>query len=815
MDFSRRVIVVLAVFVAAEAAAQSRADEYGYPFLPLQTDYMPEVATDTTLFYRAVQSADDLFARTTEYAFPFVDYSRRNADYRDRTVAYAGLSLPVRYAAALRALRADRRRAAPGDAAAGRLLPAAGGDEFSFPTLPAGNAPSVSVNLTDRGYLAGVRAFVSAVFSRGWSLDAALDARTGRDLHVGGVFTDAAGVSLRLARRFDDGGAVSLFAAFSLSVRGMRSASVGEAFELRGDNLYNPSWGWQDGRMRNSRVRRDATPLFVASYTRAAGRAATLTASVSVETGSRSYSSLGWYDARTPMPDNYRCMPGYIASDHSAAVVADAWRRNDTRYTQIDWPELYAENRMAGGEAVYALEDRVRRLTNADAALRASIVLSDRLTVACGAAAGYSSTRSFRRMRDLLGAGYLTDIDFYLVDDDTFSNSLQNDLRHPDRRIGVGDRFGYDYAMRRLHAGLFADTEYRAGRFGLDVSLALGGESLHRHGYYEKELFPGEGSFGNSPSVRFTTFRAAVAGRYAFSPRHCVGMSLSAVGESPEAEDLFWNPQYNNLMVDRPTLRKRFGWEAAYRFSSPSVQLEASLFASMTCDEIATVRCYDDLESLFCDVAASGIDRLAYGLETAVSVRLSRRWSAAAAFSAARYRYASNPELRIVSDAANAPVADASPSHMGGCTQGGTPQLAATVSANYFSRGGWGVDLVLSWAGARYVTPSLLRRTERMSRQAASSPEEFDAIVRQERLPDAVNADLAVSKRWFVGASSRISVMLSVRNLLDSRSTVQSAYESPRVRRISAGVATHYLPLPTRYLYAYPRTLYLSVNYTF
>ena len=50
-------------------------------------------------------------------------------------------------------------------------------------------------------------------------------------------------------------------------------------------------------------------------------------------------------------------------------------------------------------------------------------------------------------MRDLLGARYLTDIDRYLIDDDTYSNLLQNDLRHPDREIREGDRFGYDYAL--------------------------------------------------------------------------------------------------------------------------------------------------------------------------------------------------------------------------------------------------------------------------------------------------------------------------------------------------------------------------------
>ncbi|MDE5636459.1 MAG: TonB-dependent receptor, partial [Alistipes sp.] len=340
----------------------------------------------------------------------------------------------------------------------------------------------------------------------------------------------------------------------------------------------------------------------------------------------------------------------------------------------------------------------------------------------------------FRRLRDLLGADFLTDIDFYLVDDDTYSNSLQNDLRRPDRRVGEGDRFGYDYAMRRLHAGLFADTEYRAGRFGLDVSLSLGEETLRRRGYCEKELFPGRGSAGDSPSAAFTTFRAAAAARYAFSPRHSISVSVSAAGEAPDAEDLFWNPQYNNLMVDRPVLRKRFGWETTYRFTSPAVRFEASLFASMTCDDMATVRCYDDLDALFCDVSASGIDLLSYGVETAVAVRLSRRWRVSAAISAARYRYASNPVVSIIADASNAVVADASSSYMGGCSQGGAPQLAATVDVDYFSRSGWSVGSAVSLVAERYVVPSLLRRPERMSRQAASSPEEFDAIVRQERL---------------------------------------------------------------------------------
>ena len=65
------------------------------------------------------------------------------------------------------------------------------------------------------------------------------------------------------------------------------------------------------------------------------------------EYGVRKYSALGWYDARTPMPDNYRYLPGYTGDRETEL----AWWSNDARYTQVCWDELFARNRMAGGHA--------------------------------------------------------------------------------------------------------------------------------------------------------------------------------------------------------------------------------------------------------------------------------------------------------------------------------------------------------------------------------------------------------------------------------------------------------------------------------
>ena len=58
-------------------------------------------------------------------------------------------------------------------------------------------------------------------------------------------------------------------------------------------------------------------------------------------------------------------------------------------------------------------------------------------------------------------------------------------------------------------------------------------------------------------------------------------------------------------------------------------------------------------------------------------------------------------------------------------------------------------------------------------------------------------------------------MLAEVRNLLDDRRTVYSAYESDRVRRLRSGAETFYRPFATSLLYAYGRSATLTVSYKF
>lgn len=764
------------------------------------------LAPDSALFFRAVRTAPDLYGSLSAFTLPQVALRRRGQPFGAETATADGASVPYHCFYALRGLGAEES-ALPGLATTADRVGRAGGARiFGFPDGMPLLPYRASVSFSGRNYLVGAKVSAVGELPHGWRFAAALDLRIGRDLYVQGVFTNAFTAAFRLERQFGANHRVALLAVVPSSVRGMRISSVDEAFALTGDPLYNPAWGFQNGKVRNSRVRRETVPWTVLSYRGDWSPDIRFTASLSAETGSRKYSALGWYNARTPMPDNYRYLPSF-ALDSDTEL---AWRSRDPRYTQIDWDALIAVNRLADGHAVYALEDRVERSGNLcfDAAVSAR--LSPRLSLDGGISLGRESTRCFKRMRDLLGARYVADIDQYLIDDDTYSHLSENDLRHPGRIVGEGSRFGYDYRLVRLRAAAHLRAVYEADRFRAEAAAEIGAASTFRRGLMEKELFPGSRSFGRSRRVRLATYAFKASAGWSFSPRSYLGLSAAACASAPDPGSLFFQPLYNNLCVEGIVPERLFAAELNWRSTGRTVEWQASAFLTASFDGMDTRRYFDDLAGLYCDLSVTGIGRMDCGLEAAASVRLSYRWRLSLAASAVSDRYVRNPRVTVISDTDNHAVDMQAESYMGGCHAGGVPRLTACAEIAYYGPKGWGARLSAGYAGIRYAEPAVVRRTVRIARQGAVSPEAFDAFTRQERLPDAFTSDASVFKSFSIGRS-RLTASLAVRNLPGTSSLIYSAYESMRVRRITSGDAVSWWPHPARCTYAYPRTFHLTV----
>lgn len=805
--------LIFALFALLAASAQDVDDYRLYKFDSQQLSFDPPV-TDTLLFYRAMHDKHDLFEEITAHRFSAVEYARRGLYFTERAATLDGLSLRRSNISIMRRLGLAERAYGGISHSNNNVAGLAGEDEFSAVEGTPIDGVNIGTFFSGKGYLGGARATVHSYLRDGWSMSLYTSARGGDDLYVKGVYNNSIDAAMRMSKSFDSGAMLSLLALSNVGERGLRLGSTEEAFTLMGDKLYNPSWGRQEGDVRNSRVRKDAVPFVAATLSMSVGGATQMTLSVGGDYGLRSYSTLGWYDAMTPRPDNYRYMPSYFSSEDVAEAVAEQWREGDERYTQIDWAEMYNQNRVSGDGAVYAVDDRVERIARTETVLHFRTELGPNLVVGYGVRGEINSSRNYKQMVDLMGATHLVDVDYYLMDDNTFSNRLQNNLRRTDADIVEGERFSYDYALvsRRVMADVM--VEYISNRWQLNVDMAMGMEQQLRRGYFEKELFPGEKSYGRSAVVKFNPYTVKATLDYSISARHNLRLSAMIAGEAPEVENLFLNPQYNNRVVDNPATERHLAAELDYRFNSTAVNMLLSAYFSMIDNERQVFRAYDDLSATYCDVDISELGTARYGVEASAEVRLSRALRASFSAAAGRYVYSKNPYVTHYADTDNSVISSRSQSYMGDCFVGGTPMLNGTAELTYLTYRGWAASLGAQVVALRYVDPSPIRRTERVAYQASSSEEIFQKFIEQRRLNDVATVDASLSK-WFNIGRSRLSLTLSVRNLLGKDDIIYGGYESSRIRNYMSGARRIYTPQDDVLTYAYPRTYYGVVAWKF
>ena len=770
-------------------------------------DALPE--SDTTLFYRAVQTTQNLYGSLTRFALPQVSIGRRGESFFAERAFVDGIALSYRNFALLRLMGArEEERAGAVAMTCGRT--AVGGmRQFTFDDYVPMRPFRVALSLADRNYRARLRATACGELGRGWNGAVAVDARTGRDMRIEGVFTHAANVGFRLRRVLRSEGDVALNFLFPVSLRSSRATTSEEALRLTGDRFYNPAWGYQAGKVRSGRVRREMIPMAWLTLRHPLTKDTRLECSFGGEGGRRARSGLGWYDARTPLPDNYRYMPSYTEDRTSE----EAWRAQDPRYTQIDWDELIRQNRLSQRGAIYAVEDRVERLLNLQALVHLTTELNPHLTLWYEGGWMRLSSHNFKQMRDLLGGDPITDIDQFLVDDDTYGNRLQNNLRNPNRKIDEGDRFGYDYTLTEQTLHLATGFAYRLARLRVELTASVARHTVQREGHYEKELFPGALSLGASRLLKFTPYALKLAMGYAFSPRTYLELRVSSQALAPRVEDLFVQPEYANRTADDPPLRHVHAVEVAFRHTGAKVDLEATAFATLSLDEMERMNYFDDTSGEFCDLTARGIGRLSVGAEVAAVVRLNYRWTWSVATSVGRYAYVRDPHVEVLADRDHRVVDHDAVSHLGGVEVDRMPRFTLASELAFRGRKGWGARISAGYAAGRYVGASFVRRTDRVARQVAATPEAQAELIRQEPLGDAFALNASVLKTFFF-ERSMLTLSLMLRNITDDHA-FDNGYESSRLMRYRAGADLVVRPQVTRLSSASPRSLFFSVSYRF
>lgn len=639
-----------------------------------------------------------------------------------------------------------------------------------------------------------------------WEIGSALRVMAGPDFYIDGVARNGFEAAVS-AFRTQPNNTLFFVMMIPWSKRGVRQYATEEAFSLTGNRYYNPTWGMHNGTKRNSRHVTSFAPEAVGVWEHklSAWTVMTITSRLKFERDART--ALGWYDADTPMPDNYRYMPSYF-SDADSQIVTEAWKHNDLRYTQINWDDILLTNTLQGdGPAAYAIESRVNNTLQFDASLLFRSQLRG-IDLSYGLGVDANTEHRFKCAKDMLGANHILDIDYFIVDDATYGSAYRNNLRSEQLKVYEGDKFGYNYRLSSYRAELFAKALFDIGGVGFELRARLATEGFRRRGYYEKELFSGRGSLGRSESS--TLYPAAIALRANYNvENHTFDLGLEAEGLSPNVDTQYLQPDYNNRLVDDIRNEVKISAFARWQLTAQRLRLSATLFASHHAHRSDVVRYYDDLVREFCDGVISGLTYTNFGVEVDASAQWSRYLSSRFSLTAARYRYTKDAQVATYSDKSNTLLATSTSAMRGLAT--GYPEVTAYGDI-VFRRGGWQATLSAQYWGSRHITPSPIRHSERIA-EYAQSAEERNVIRTQQRLKDAAMLNINVGKSFNLNSDIRLRVSLSVDNLLGSK-IVYGGYEQHRTRRIQNGYYTSVAPFSDKLCYAYGRTFRLNISLT-
>ncbi|NNK81190.1 MAG: Plug domain-containing protein, partial [Flavobacteriales bacterium] len=151
---------------------------------------------------------------------------------------------------------------------------------------------------------------------------------------------------LALEKKLNEKQSIGLVGLGSPSLRGRSSLNTLEAYELRGDNYYNPYWGYQAGEKRNSRMRYSHKPIIMAWHDYKLDPETSIKTTAYTQFGEYYQTRLDWVDANDPRPDYYRKLPSYlefINEPDGIPALEDAWQ-NDPSFYQLDWDGFYNAN---------------------------------------------------------------------------------------------------------------------------------------------------------------------------------------------------------------------------------------------------------------------------------------------------------------------------------------------------------------------------------------------------------------------------------------------------------------------------------------
>ena len=711
------------------------------------------------------------------------------------------------------------------------------------------------VNANSMYRFRGMVSYASGEMDNGWSYAFSFSSRQGGNSYTDGVYYNTYAYFLsaekRLGRKQNQRLGLTIMA--SPSERGVQQAATEEAYRLFGDHYYNPNAGYQNGKMRNSRVRDNHEPIVMLTYNWDITERTRLSVATSLRFGYNGYSALTWKDGADPRPDYYRNLPSYYLfkfaqgdtqiGNQSWLEAAEQARLNWSGY--MDWDGFYQTNytntpdptteegRFAGNmrPSNTMVEERHTDQLDYNFVANLSHTFRNGSRLYGGLKARINRTEYFDEVKDLLGGDYWYDIDkFALRDMGSSVLAYQNDVDYylangHARFAKQGDKISYDYYSNLREGEFWMMYGATWGKFSMDLGGQVGYTALWRDGLWRKGLFM-DNSFGDSETLDFFTYRAKANFNLRLSRAHSISAAVTMIQEAPNFRSAFVSARTRNQVTPGLDTEKTFGAELIYNLELPWIKARLAGYYTEMRDQSKVISFYDDTQNAFTNFAMSGIDKRHYGLEFGMTMPLFAGISFNSAISWGNYQYTSNPDFISMADN-RAEVLVQDKVYWKDFHVESTPQFAANFGLSFRNRKNWFISADCNIYNDLYLSMNPFYRTKTAVKSylnANNGAADVQAIneIRQQKsfgVDCVVNA--SVGKNWYIHRKYTLGFSFEVKNILNDQDIHTGGYEQMRMMKGRVPMAqgrvpeTHYYRFPPKYFYMLGASYYLNVYFRF
>ncbi len=690
-----------------------------------------------------------------------------------------------------------------------------------------------SVAYTNSNYMfRGLAQYATGMQKNGWALTITGIGRYAKEGIIEGTFYNSYGLFLSLEKKLNQHNSLTLTAFGGPTQRATASPTYNEAYELAGSNLYNPNWGYYDGKKRAARIVETFDPTVILNWLYKKDNT-TVNTAAAVRWVNYSTSALQYYKANDPNPTYYRYLPSYYEDNQELFDLYTYEWQNNEAFRQIKWDDLYYTNKLNNVQnqslpeadkkgSSYIQENRHSNQFNTMFNSYVNHRLNENFSIQGGVSFNYTNGAFYKTVRDLLGGEFWLDVDPFSDRDYSIApQNLQNDLNNPNRHVQKGDKFGYHYNMQAIQATAWLQNMINLPKWDVYYGMNVSYTQYQREGHMRNGRAP-LNSYGKGDTHRFDDAAFKAGATYKLNGRNYFSVRAEYGTRAPLVDNIYIAPRVKDTSVSDPTSERILTGDLSYTWNYRRFRGTLSGFFTQMNDVTERFGFYDERYTTYTNFVLQGVKRVYRGIELGMAYKITPSLTATFAGTYAKYQYKNNPKGTRSFE--NGLYADTTQTiYLKNCYAGSTPQSVFNVGLDWAAPKNWYFNINGTWQGDAYVNlaPAYHEAFTELWQQADENTglgmtlDELKArnaeLSRQDKLGNAFTLNASIGKAVYFRNGMSMNFNLNANNILNKKDVCTYAYQQGRLDTKNFNRDEY----PNRYTYAQGIRIYLNIGIRF